>query len=82
MNDSKAVDDAAETKRLLSAREAPLVLGVSRATLCRLVKAKRIGVFRVGARTLFDNAILQNFMNSIYQPPADAVIVKRKPRTA
>jgi excisionase family DNA binding protein len=81
MKDSQAVGEAAEIKRLLSAREAAAVLGVSRATLCRLIKAKRIGVFRVGTRTLFDNSILENFMTTVYQPPSDATALKRK-RTA
>jgi len=81
MTDFKAANEAAETKRLLSAREAAERLGVSRATLSRLIKARRIGVFRVGTRTLFDNSIIDSFKSAVYQPPSDGKLPKRK-RTA
>ena len=80
MTDFKAANETAETKRLLSAREAAERLGVSRATLSRLIKARRIGVFRVGTRTLFDSATLKHFMNTVYQAPSDATATKRDAR--
>jgi excisionase family DNA binding protein len=62
-------------KDLINAKEAAQRLGVSRATLSRLVKHNRIGVFRVGARTMFDDAVLEDFKRRVFvQPAAEASV--------
>jgi excisionase family DNA binding protein len=55
-----------ENKDLIPAKEAAQRLGVSRATLSRLVKRNSIGVFRVGARTMFNDAVLEDFKWSVF----------------
>ena len=80
MSELQAANEAAENKGLISAREAAAKLGVSRATLCRLVKAKRLACFRIGTRVLFNHTILEEFMRTVYEAPADAT--ERRSRQA
>lgn len=40
--------------RNLSAKELSQMMGLSRPTLSRLVAAKKLGCYRIGARILFD----------------------------
>jgi excisionase family DNA binding protein len=57
------------SETLISAREAAKRLGISRASLSRLVRARRIGVYRVGGRTMFDESVIDAFKRSIYIGP-------------
>lgn len=57
------------TERLIHAREVAQRLGISRAKLSRLVNANRIGVYRIGGRTLFDETILEDFKKRVYVEP-------------
>lgn len=60
-----------EKINLLSAKEAAARLGISRPTLSRLIRDNRIGVYRVGTRTLFDEQILDTFRASVYIAPRE-----------
>lgn len=66
-----------ENVNLLSAKEAAVRLGISRPTLSRLVRDNKIGVYRVGVRTLFDEKILEEFKNSIFQPARETASRRR-----
>lgn len=57
-----------ETQSLMSAKEAARQLGVSRATVSRLLAAKKLGYFRIGIRTLFSQQHLDDFLTSVEQP--------------
>jgi excisionase family DNA binding protein len=78
MLDSQVVNEAAENKKLISATEAAERLGVSRPTITRLIQAKRLACYRIGSRVLFDDSILENYLATVYQPPADAKLSKRR----
>jgi excisionase family DNA binding protein len=54
---------------LISARESAKRLGISRSSLSRLVKNNRIGVYRVGGRTMFDETILDAYKRSVFVQP-------------
>ncbi len=55
-------------QNLITAKEAAKRLSISRASLSRLVKEYRIGVYRVGGLTMFDERILEEFKASVLQP--------------
>ncbi len=61
-----------EKQSLFSAAAAAKKLNISRATLSRLVKLGRLGVYRVGHRTMFDQKILEDFKAASYEPPNDS----------
>lgn len=52
---------------LITAKEAARRLGVSRATLGRLMRNQRIGFFRVGSRAMFSNAVLEEYKAAVLQ---------------
>lgn len=58
-----------ENQNMLSAEETAKRLGISRATLSRLVRENRIGHYRIGQRTMFTEEILKDFVESTFQPP-------------
>jgi excisionase family DNA binding protein len=58
-----------EKSNLVSAKDAAARLGISRPTLSRLIRDSRIGVYRVGTRTLFDEKILEEFKESVFVAP-------------
>jgi excisionase family DNA binding protein len=58
-----------ETQKMISAEETAKRLGISRATLSRLVRENRIGHYRIGQRTMFTEEILKDFVESTFQPP-------------
>jgi excisionase family DNA binding protein len=61
-----------ETEKMISAEETAKRLGISRATLSRLVQDNRIGHYRIGQRTLFTEEILKNFIEGTFQPPNES----------
>ena len=60
-----------ETQKMISAEETAKRLGISRATLSRLVRENRIGHYRIGQRTMFTEEILKSFVESTFQPPVE-----------
>jgi excisionase family DNA binding protein len=60
-----------EKQNLISAAAAAKQLNVSRATLSRLVRDGRLGTYRIGHRTMFDQRILEEFKTAAYEPPRD-----------
>ena len=54
---------------LMSAKDAAKKLGISTASLSRLVRENRIGVYRVGGRTMFDEEILDAYKRSVFVMP-------------
>lgn len=58
-----------EKQDLISAAAAAKQLNVSRATLSRLVREGRLGTYRIGHRTMFDQKILEEFKTAAYEPP-------------
>ena len=54
---------------LISAKDAATKLGISTASLSRLVRENRIGVYRVGGRTMFDDEVLDAYKRSVYVTP-------------
>jgi excisionase family DNA binding protein len=55
-----------EGQKLLSAKEAAAMLGVSRATLSRLIRSGQLRTYRIGARTLFsEEKHLRPFLESV-----------------
>lgn len=56
-------------ENLISAKETAKRLGISRAGLSRLVNSRRIGVYWVGAKMMFDEALIDAFKQSIYIGP-------------
>ncbi len=58
---------------LITAKETAKRLGISRPTLSRLVRKGRIGVYRVGGRTMFDEDVLDAFKRSVYVEPSGEV---------
>ncbi|HEX8289661.1 MAG TPA: helix-turn-helix domain-containing protein [Pyrinomonadaceae bacterium] len=67
-----------EYQELIAAKEAAKHLGISRASLCRLVKKNRIGVYRIGNRTMFDKEVLDTFKKSVYVEPNFRDLEKEK----
>ena len=63
-----------EKEKLISAKEAAKRLGISRASLSRFVRAKRIGVHRLGGRIMFSDEILESFKAATFHPPDDEKI--------
>lgn len=61
-----------EIQKMLTAEETAQRLGISRATLSRLVRDNRIAHYRIGQRTLFDEAGLKEFIEATFQPPVKA----------
>lgn len=59
----------ADNDRLISAADAAKRLNISKAMLSRLVSSGRLGVYRIGHRTLFDEQIIDDFKAAAYQPP-------------
>jgi excisionase family DNA binding protein len=57
-----------ERQKLISAKEAAERLGISRALLSRLVKAELLATYRIGHRTLFDEAIIEEYKRSVFKP--------------
>ena len=57
-----------EKVNLISATEAAKRLNVSRSMLSRLVTSGRLGTYRIGDRTMFDEKILQDFKASVLVP--------------
>jgi excisionase family DNA binding protein len=60
-----------EQQDLIPAAELCRRLRMSRATLGRLVRAKRIGFYRVGGRLMFDERVLSEFKASAFHPPVE-----------
>lgn len=60
-----------EKINLISAKDAARRLNISRGMLSRLIKAGRLGVYRIGDRTLFDEKILEEFKQAVFEPPCD-----------
>lgn len=58
-----------EQQDLIPAAELCSRLRMSRATLGRLVRAKRIGFYRVGGRLMFDERVLSEFKAASFHPP-------------
>jgi excisionase family DNA binding protein len=58
-----------EKVNLISAKDAAQRLNISRGMLSRLIKSGRLGVYRIGDRTLFDEKILEEFRAAVFQPP-------------
>lgn len=58
-----------ERETLIPAKDAAKFLGISRANLSRLVKRNKIGVYRIGIRTMFDMETLNAFKKSVYVEP-------------
>jgi excisionase family DNA binding protein len=56
---------------LIPAKAAALELNISRATLSRLVKSRRLGAYRIGHKLMFDRKILEQFKAASYEPPQD-----------
>lgn len=52
---------------LITAKEAAQRLGVSRATLGRLMRGQRISFYRVGGRAMFSNSVLEEFKAAVFQ---------------
>lgn len=68
-----------ENKNLLSARQVAARLGISRPTLSRLIRDKKIGVYRIGTRTLFDDAVVEEYKQRRFvAPEADAPLLRSK----
>lgn len=57
-----------ENDRLISAADAAKRLNISKAMLSRLVSSGRLGVYRIGHRTLFDEQIINEFKTAVFQP--------------
>lgn len=55
--------------RLISAADAAKRLNISKAMLSRLISSGRLGVYRIGHRTLFDEQIIDDFKTAVFQPP-------------
>lgn len=53
---------------MISAEETAKRLGISRATLSRLVRDNRIGHYRIGQRIMFEQQMLDEFKASVLQP--------------
>jgi excisionase family DNA binding protein len=60
-----------EKVNLISAKDAAHRLNISRGMLSRLVSSGRLGVYRIGDRTLFDEQILEEFKAAVFEPPCD-----------
>lgn len=58
-----------EEQKMISAEETAKRLGISRATLSRLVRDSRIGHYRIGKRTMFSEEVLKDFAKATFQPP-------------
>jgi excisionase family DNA binding protein len=65
VQDEIVQDDASP---LFSAKEAARRLGISRATLSRLIAARKIGVYRTGVKTLFNQRILEEYKAQTFHP--------------
>lgn len=53
---------------LFSTKEAARRLGLSPPTVRELVRQRRIGVFRVGQRLMFNQMVLDLYLASVYEP--------------
>jgi excisionase family DNA binding protein len=62
-----------EKVNLISAKDAAHRLNISRGMLSRLVNAGRLGVYRIGDRTLFDEKILEEFKAAVFEPPCRSI---------
>ena len=61
--------DRIESKwELFSTKEAARRLGITPATLRRLVRLRKIGVFRVGGKLMFNQWVLEMYLWSIHEP--------------
>ena len=60
-----------EEKNLIPAAIAARELHISRATLSRLVKSRKLGAYRIGHKLMFDRQILEQFKAASYEPPLD-----------
>jgi excisionase family DNA binding protein len=56
-------------REMISAKEAARRLGISRASLSRLIRNNCIGVYRVGGKTMFDETILDAYKKSVFVQP-------------
>ena len=56
-------------KNLYSAQELAETLGVSRATVSRLIKSNKIGVYRICGRTLFDEEMIRTYLKKTQIQP-------------
>ncbi len=61
-----------EIQKMFTAEETAKRLGISRATLSRLVRDNRIAHYRIGQRTLFDEDGLKEFIKATFQPTVKA----------
>jgi excisionase family DNA binding protein len=53
---------------LFSTKEGARRLGISPQSLREMVRRKRIGVFRIGGRLMFNQWVLDMFMASVFEP--------------
>jgi excisionase family DNA binding protein len=70
--DSKRMNETATKQGLISEVEAARRCGVSRITLLRMRKAKKIGFYRIGARVLFSETHIAEFLNRVERRPKEA----------
>jgi len=59
-------------QELLSEADAARRCGVSRITLFRMRKAGKIGFYRIGARVLFSESHMSDFLNKVERRPKGA----------
>lgn len=62
---------APDESRLFSAKEAARRLGISRATLSRLIQKKQIQFYRIGVKTQFDQKLLDEYMATVRGLPRE-----------
>lgn len=62
-----------EIGQCLSEKEAALRLGVGRVTLLRARKRGEIGCFRIGARVVYSEAHLREYLTAVARPRSASV---------
>jgi excisionase family DNA binding protein len=60
---------AEETGRVFSIKEIIKMLGISKPTLCRIMKRGEIGYYRVGSRVLFSEHHISKYLQSVEYSP-------------
>jgi excisionase family DNA binding protein len=68
--------------KLLSARDTAAQLGISRATLSRLVTRGKIGHYRIGDRILFSEKHISNYLASVEHPARLSNVTRRRAHAA
>lgn len=53
---------------LFSTKEASRRLGISPPTVRELVRQRKLGVFRIGQRLMFNQMVLDLYLASVYEP--------------